>query len=128
MAFLWKDDVIYDELWDVEPATAVEGGDGAVVNDLFGFYIKDREASGEEVTFIYRCRQVEADKLTGTGEDIQAGEEVFAVVANDLYVTANPTGTPGVNYYFCGWAKKDASASDTKVLINFDGTDLERAV
>lgn len=127
MSFIWKDDVIYDELWDITPVAAVSAGDPATVNDVFGFYLYDGAAS-EEVTFIYKCRQVLATKLTGTGEDISAGDEVFAVVASDYSVTATPTGTAGTDYIFCGWAKKDASASDTTVLINFDGTDTSRAV
>jgi len=122
MAFRWKDDVIYDELWDVIPATAVTVGQAAVIQDVFGFYIKTREQVGEEICFIYRCRQVEADKIQGTGEAIRAGDRVYAVVAQNFFVTANPTGVAGTDYYFCGWAKKDAAANAEKVLINFDGT------
>lgn len=121
MAFEWVDNVDYNELWDITPATAVEKGDAAVVQDVFGFYVKDRESDGEEVVFIYKDRQVLADKVTGTGENISAGEKVYHVVASDA-VTANPTGTAGTDYYFCGWAKKDAAANDTTVLIEFDGT------
>lgn len=121
MSFKWKDDVIYDELWDVTPVAAVDAGDPAVVNDVFGFYIADGLAAAE-TTFVYKCRQVEASKVTGTGEDIEAGESVYAVVADSYNVTANPTGTAGTDYYYCGIAKKDATASATTVLINFDGT------
>lgn len=121
MGFRWKDNVIYDELWDVAPVAAVTAEDPAVVNDVFGFYITDGAAAAE-TTFVYECRQVEADKVTGTGEDIQAGEYVYAVVADSYNVTANPTGTAGTDYYYCGIAKKDAAASATTVLIKFDGT------
>lgn len=127
MSFIWKDNVIYDELWDVTPVAAVSAGDPATVNDVFGFYLTDGEAAAE-TTFVYKCRQVLATKKTGTGEDISAGEEVFAVVADSYAVTASPTGTAGTDYIFCGWAKKDATASATTVLINFDGTDTSRAV
>lgn len=122
MAFRWKDNVIYDELWNEIPATAVTVGQAAVVQDTFGFYVKAREAAGEEIAFIYRCRQVEADKLTGTGEAIVHGDRVYAVVAQNFFVTANPVGVAGVDYYYCGTAKKDAAASAEKVLIRFDGT------
>lgn len=119
--FLWKDNVIYDELWDVLPATAVVAGDPAVKQDVFGFYIKDRESVGEEVTFVYRCRQVLAEKKTGTGEAILSGDKLYYIVA-DQKVSPTPAGTPGVDSYFCGWAKKDAGALEEHVLMNFDGT------
>jgi hypothetical protein len=123
MGFLWKDNVIYDELWNVEPAAAISAGDAAVVQDVFGFYIKDRESAGEEVCFVYRCRQVEADKAIGTGNDILAGDRLYYVVATGLVQPTPPAGGVfGVDYYFCGWAKKDAPASYTTVLMNFDGT------
>jgi predicted RecA/RadA family phage recombinase len=121
MSFILKDTEIYDELWDITPATAISKGDPAVVNDVFGFYIKDRESAGEEVAFIYRARQVLADKVTGTGEDIQAGEDVYYIVAQDA-VSANPVGVAGTDYYWCGVAKKTATASASTVLIMFDGT------
>ena len=121
-----KDVHIYDELLEIYPVAPVTKGQGVVVQDVFGFYIKsltqaEIDASRNEVAFIYRMRQVEAPKITGTGEDIQSGERVYWVVASGA-VTANPTGTFGVDYYFCGWAKRDAAANETTVLINFDGT------
>ena len=120
--FYWRDDVIYDELWDTTPTTAVLKGTPQVVQDVFGFWLKDRETVGEEITFVYRCRQVLADKITGTGETILAGDRVYAVVNQNFFVTANPTGVAGTDYYFCGWAKENANADDESVLINFDGT------
>jgi hypothetical protein len=119
-SFAPKDDIIYDELWDVLPGAVVKG-DAAVVQDVFGFYFFDRETAGDEVTFIYRMRQVIATKKTGTGEDIVAGEKVYYYVATKN-VSPNKVGSAGSDYYFCGWAKKSASAADTTVLINFDGT------
>jgi hypothetical protein len=128
MAFEPKDNAIYDELWDVEVAAAVTKGQAVVVQDVFGFYFTDVTAqmitdSRNEVAFIYRMRQVEAGKLTGTGEAIIRGDRVYATSGSGFQsVTANPTGTAGTDYYFCGWAKKSAAASATTVLINFDGT------
>lgn len=122
MAFIWKDNEIYDELWDEEPATAVATGDAAVVQDCFGFYIKEREAAGEEVCFVYRCRQVLADKKVGTGEAIIHGDRLYAYPADGHLVSPNAVGNFGVDYYFCGWAKEDADAAATSVLMNFDGT------
>lgn len=119
--FLWKDNVIYDELWDVLPGTAVEAGDPAVKQDVFGFYVKDRESAGEEVVFIYRCRQVLAAKKVGTGEAILSGDKLYYHTA-DQKVSPSPSANPGVTSYFCGWAKKDAGALETEVLMNFDGT------
>lgn len=120
--FYWKDDIIYDELWDTIPATAVLKGTPQVIQDVFGFWLKDREQIGEEVAFVYRCRQVLADKIVGTGEAILAGDRVYAIVAQNFAVTANPAGVAGTDYYFCGWAKENAEASASQVLINFDGT------
>jgi len=121
MAFEWKDNAIYDELWDVIPATAVTKGDAAVRQNVFGFYAKTRETAGEEITLIYRCRQVLADKRTGTGEAIISGDDLYyyPLTAN---VSPTATGTAGTDYYWCGWAKKSATASETTVLMNFDGT------
>lgn len=117
-----KDNIIYDELWDVIPGnTTTVKGDAAVVQNVFGFYYKDSESNTEKVNFIYRMRQVLANKATGTGESFSAGDRVFYIVANNN-VSPTPVGTPGTDSYFCGWAKKDASTSATTVLMNFDGT------
>jgi predicted RecA/RadA family phage recombinase len=123
-----KDVHIYDELLEVYPAVAVTKGQGVVEHDVFGFYIRSVTAADiadgrEETAFIYRMRQVEAPKITGTGEDINQGERVYWIVAQEV-VTSNPggLGVAGVDYYFCGWAKRRAEANDATVLINFDGT------
>ena len=125
--FQWKDNVIYDELWDIVPATAVSLGDAAVVQDVFGFYINSRLAAGDEITFIYRCRQVEATKRTGTGESISAGDKLYYYPATQN-VSPTATGTAGTDYYFCGWAKRDATASATTIIMNFDGTRYNEAI
>jgi len=119
--FYPKDNMIYDELWDIVPAALVTKGEAAQLEDVLGFYYFDSLEIGDEVTFIYRQRQVESDKATGTGEDINAGQRLYYYPANDN-VSPNRVGVMGVDYMFCGWAKKDAAAAATKVLMNFDGT------
>lgn len=117
----WQDNVIYDELLEVEPATAVNKGDVALQQDVVGFWAKDREAAGEEVTLIYRCRQVLADKRTGTGEEIIAGDRLYFYPTTNN-VSPTPTGVAGTDFYFCGWAKENAGANVTEVHMNWDGT------
>lgn len=121
-----KDVHIYDELLEAAPSGAVTKGQAQVREDVFGFWLKSLTAAEialgrDEVTFIYRMRQVEAPKITGTGEEIYSGEKVYWLIGQEV-VTANPTGVVGTDYYFCGWAKRNATASETTVLINFDGT------
>lgn len=114
--------VSYRELWDVIPGTVVVKGAAVIVQDVFGFYFKATEltVAGEEIAFVYWADQVWADKEQGSGEDISAGMEVYYNVGTGL-VTASPTGNIGVDYYFCGIAKRDAAASDEQVLIEFIG-------
>jgi len=127
--FLWRDNIIYDECFDTIPATAVLKGTPQVVEDVFGFWLKDRETVGEEVTFAYRCRQVLADKLQGTGEAIRAGMRLYAIPTQANFVTPNrPAGVAGVAYRFCGWAKEDADENAEQVLMNFDGTRWDEVV
>lgn len=125
--FEWKDDVIYDELWDCHPGAALVKGQGVIKQDVFGFWLKDSETATpttEEIAIIYRCRQVEANKRTGTGEAILAGDKLY-YYPSDEKVSPTATGAVGTDYYFCGWAKKDAAASDLTVLMNFDGTNYD---
>lgn len=126
LVFEQKDNQIFDELKDITVAAAVTKGEPAVIQDVFGFYhnavtAADITANRDDVTFIYRDRQVEAKKIAGTGFAITAGDRVYYIVASDA-ISATATGTPGTDSYFCGWAKETASATATKVLINFDGT------
>jgi hypothetical protein len=120
--------VSYRELWDVIPAAVVVRGAAAIVQDVFGFYFKATEATsaGEEIAFVYWADQVWADKEVGSGEQILAGMEVYYNVASGL-ITANPTGTIGTDYYFCGIAKRDAAADDTRALIEFIGDEYNHA-
>ena len=128
MSFFIKDPEIYDELWDVNPATAVAKGDSAVVQDVFGFYIKARVAAGEEIAFVYRGRQVLATKQVGSGEAILAGDRLYYIVATNAVTPNRPGAGAGVTYYYCGTAKKDASANATTVLMRFDGTRYDEVV
>lgn len=131
-----KDVTIYDELWDIEGPTGTLKGHAALMQECLGFYVKDAESNNEEISFVYRCRQVEANKRTGTGEAILAGDRLYAYRVNgatawttpqDVEVSPVATGVQGTDYKFCGWAKKDAAAADTTVLMNFDGTRQDQA-
>jgi len=120
MAVEWKDNQIYDELRDIAPVAAVEKGDVAVRQDVAGFWITDLAATIKG-GFIYRCRQVRVPKRTGTGEAFLAGDRVYYYPAEELASPA-AVGTAGTDYYFVGWAKDDAPASASTVLVNWDGT------
>lgn len=126
--FHWKDNVIYDELIERVPAggLAVEKGDAAVRQDVFGFWLHDVAAT-KAGTFIYRCRQVWAAKRVGTGEAIVAGDRLYYIPAEEI-VTPNAGTTPGTNSYFCGWAKDDADELATEVFMNFDGTRYDETI
>lgn len=125
MGFRQKDTQIYDELW-VNILSTIAPLVAAIVQDVFGFYLVGG-VSGDEVAFVYRMRQVEADKRTGTGEEIFAGDKLYYYPSTDD-VSPVATGTAGTDYYFCGWAKKDADADAVKVLMNFDGTRYNEAI
>jgi len=121
--FYPKDTIDYDELW-VTPAAAVVAGVGAVIEDRFGFYLvsSDPNRSNEQLAFIYKMRQVLADKVTGTGEAIAAGDQLYYIVASALVSATAPVGgVAGTDYYPCGTAKKAATASASQVEMRFDG-------
>lgn len=122
-----KDNVIYDELRDVDAPADVEKGDAVVVQDVLGFYHNDAD-SGDEVVVVYRCRQVEAAKSTGTSEDISAGDRLYRIPSDNEVTPNRPAGTAGTDYQFCGWAKEDAGANESTVLMNFDGTRYDEVV
>jgi len=130
---IWEDPEIYDELLDDYPTMTAGTGAGlaCIIQDVFGFYLKSRLVTGEEVVPIYRCRQVKADKRIGSGESILHGQRLFAYRKNaalpwttpqDVEVSPIATGTVGTDYQFCGWAKEDAAEADATVEMNFDGT------
>lgn len=129
--FIWADNEIYDELLNVYPQNWGGMGLAFIKEDVFGFLIKDQEMAGEEITFNYRDRQVQADKCEGSGEEIKSGQRLFAYRKNpglawttpqDCYVSHAQVGKVGVDFQFCGWAKEDAAETDPTVLMNFDGT------
>jgi hypothetical protein len=111
----------YTNIRDVIPATAVSKGDPAIRQDRFGFYIKDREEVGEEITFIIQMEMVEAAKRIGSGEAIISGDKLYYYPATEN-VSPTPTGAYGTDYYYCGTAIESAGASATTVLMKFDGT------
>jgi len=119
--FYPKDNVIYDELREVTIAAAVTKGQAVLHNDVFGFYFAAQTDITKVVALVYRMRQVLADKGTGTATVINEGDRLYYVVATGV-VSPTVVGTIGTDSYFCGWAKKAAGASDTTVLMNFDGT------
>lgn len=124
MAYILKDDQApaYEEFWDEVPGAIRAKGFGYVVNDVFGFLMTASQNTTDEVTYIWKARQVLADKIVGSGEEIEHGEFVYALASQNFQVvTANPTGTIGTDYYFVGIAKKDAAAGDSTVLISFFG-------
>lgn len=125
--FDMRDNVIYDECRDVTPAAIVNRGDPIVRQDVLGFYHNSTLQEDEEVAVIYRCRQVRAQKKTGTGFNFVSGDKVYFIVA-DNKVSPTPSGVAGQDYYFCGWAKDNAGVGDETVLINFDGTRYAEAV
>lgn len=128
MPFLIKDPIIYDELMEYTPAGARTKGQAEIIQDVFAFHFV-AVAANNEATPVYRCRQVRADKLTGTGEAILAGDRLYAIPNQNHFVTPNrPAGTAGTDYIFCGWAKENAGANDSDVLMNFDGTRYDEAV
>lgn len=120
--------VSYREIWDAIPSTVIAKGQPAIIQDLFGYYLKGTELAtpGEEICFIYWSDQTWADKEIGSGEGIYAGQEVYYNVASGL-VTASPTGTIGTDYYFCGIAKRDALEGADQVLIEFIGDEWNHA-
>lgn len=112
----------YDELLNHYPAALYVKGQALQVNDVFGFYLKDVQALTEEVAFIYRCKIVEAQKKTGSaGEAINEGDKLYYYPGVEQ-VSPVKSGTAGTDYYFCGWAKEDATATATTVIMRFDGT------
>jgi hypothetical protein len=118
----------YQELWDEVPGAVQVKGFGYVVNDVFGFLLNASLTVTDEVAFIWRNRQVRVDKLVGTGEAILHGQKVYATLGSNFQsVTASPTGVIGTNYYFVGIAKKDATADETTVLIDFWGDEYNHA-
>jgi hypothetical protein len=130
----WNDPEIYDEgLDEFAPKAAVGTGAGlaCMVNDCFGFFIKNKQIVGEELVHLYRNRQTKVDKRVGSGEGALHEQRVYAYRKNatlawttpqDIEVSAQAVGILGTDYKFIGWFKEDAAETDETVLINWDGT------
>ena len=127
--FMLRDPEIYNELWDVAVNAPVARGAGVVRQDVFGFYfnavtaamITAAAGAGVVVALVYKARQAEADKEVGTGEAIISGDRLYYIVATGL-VSPNPVGVVGTDCYPCGYAKFSATADETTVIMEFDGT------
>lgn len=123
--FYQRDMVIYDEGLNITPGVAVTKGSITIQGDVAAFWIVDSDPADSNTTLqpvaAYRMRQVESDKVTGTGSAIAAGDRLYHVVALNA-VQNTVVGTIGTDSYFVGWAKEAATATAEKVLMNFDGT------
>ena len=123
--FYQRDDLIYDELLNITPGVAVTKGSVTQQGSVAGFWIVDSDPADSNTPLnpvvAYRMRQVIADKVTGTGSAIAAGERLYHVVALDA-VQNTVVGTIGTDSYFVGWAKEAAAATADTVLMNYDGT------
>jgi hypothetical protein len=134
--FYIKEDQVgsYEDLWAEEVLADVVKGQPVLINDTFCFYMTGGYAAvagvreADRVTPIWRCKQVLADKVTGSGNDIQRGERVYYIVAgaNAGLVTANlPAGVIGTDYYYCGIAKETTDEDDEQVWMSFDGSSYD---
>jgi predicted RecA/RadA family phage recombinase len=110
------EDIVYDDLRDITPNAAVTQGQIALVQDVVGFYLYAK-AADNEVTFLYRCKQVKATKATGSGTEITSGQKLYVDLTTGVVTNVYSTGL-----YLVGWAKEDAGADDSTVLMRWDGT------
>ena len=112
-------DIVYDEIIVNGIAADIVKGTVALVNDVYVFYPHAVDVSVDATSIaIKKAKQAVADKKTGTGETISEGDRVYGD-PTDSYLVSK---TKGVGYLYLGVAKKDATASDTSVLIEYDGT------
>jgi hypothetical protein len=126
--FILQDDQAqsYSELWSYTPAGTEKKGDIVQRQDVVAFCLTAGTSTLDstvfsEIALIYQAQQVRANKETGTGYAFISGDKVYYIVA-DAKVSPTHTGTIGVDYYYVGTCKKNASTADTTVLIKFDGT------
>jgi len=117
---------IYNEISGATATSAVVKGAGEVIQNRFCFHLMGKTAAqiadgDTDLTPIYKMRQVNARKRTGTGETFAGGDNVY-YYPSDSRVSSTATGTAGSDYYYCGTCKKPAAASDLVVLMEFDGT------
>lgn len=121
-----KDLEIYNELRDQVTTVPIKQGAYQIYGDKLCFQLVGKTAEqiarGDNLlTPIYKMRQVLARKKTGTGDDIAAGDNVY-LYPTDKRISSNKIGTAGTDFYFCGTAKFDATASESTIVIEFDGT------
>jgi len=111
-------DYVYDAIRDVSIAADVVAGTVGVVNDSYGFWPYAVDVSVDRTSiFVTWAKQALATKKTGTGQAINEGDFVYGDPADSYAVSA----TKGAGYLYLGKAIQAASASDTTVLIEFDG-------
>jgi len=123
-----KDTIDYQHVWDAVPgSTTIVKGDPDVKQDVFGFWLKDCESITEEVCFIWKMRQVEAEKVVGSGSAIISGDRLYYIVSQQK-VSPVSVGVPGTDSYYCGTALRDAGADETVVLMDFDGRRWDETV
>jgi hypothetical protein len=116
----------YNELGGMATATAVTKGEVAIVQDRMCFHLYGKTAAqisegNADITPIYKMRQVNARKRTGTGQEFAAGDNVY-YYPSDQRVSPAAIGIAGTDYYWCGTVKRAATASEETVLIEYDGT------
>ena len=97
------------------PSGGVTAGQWDLIEDTVGFYMQTVDAD-EEVAFCYHAEKVTAPKSTTTGAgEFTAGDKTYFDHAD-----AEMNNDSGSNYE-CGIALKDATVSETEVLIDLDG-------
>ena len=111
-------DIVYDHIMVVSIAADITKGTVALVNDVYVFYPDDVDVSVDSTaTAIKEAKQALADKKTGTGETISAGDFVYGDPADSYKVSR----TKSAGFVCLGTAIENATASDTTVLIKFNG-------
>lgn len=116
---IYTRDHVYDGLKIESIAADITKGTVALIQDVYCFYPYAVDVSVDDTAIaLQKCKQAVADKKTGTGEDITAGDRVYGDPADSYKVSK----TKGVGYLYLGIAIEGATASATTVLIEFDGT------
>lgn len=77
MIYIREDQIgSYQELWAEAINAAVVKGQVVIINDVMCFYLT-AGAIGDKVVPVWECKQVLADKVTGTGTEIERGQKIF---------------------------------------------------
>lgn len=90
-----------------------------LIEDMIAVPFADFKAD-EPATMVYKCEEVEADKLTAAGA-IAVGERVRMNTASATIGQVNTSAAAAANVA-CGFCSKAATAAATKIVIRFDGT------